>query len=64
MPLGLTMNFCPTKWHSTALKVSMCQIPKEYLWSGELTSLVSPPWDIWLSQIPPLPKGRGIEAIH
>jgi len=62
-PLGLTLNFCPTTDHLTALKVSMCQIPKVFLglllWSGELTSLVSQPWDIWLSQIPPLPTEGG-----
>ena len=30
-PLGLTLNFCPTTDHLTALKVSMCQIPKVFL---------------------------------
>ena len=46
MPLGLTQNFYPTTRHLTALKGASR--------SGELASL---PWDIWLSQIPPLPKG-------
>ena len=31
-----------------------------YLWSEELASLVSPPWDIWLSQIPPSPMEGAI----